>query len=84
MIEALTTGSPHSITIVLTAEIESGFVTKDDLVSFCCNPVFSCAAPVHTEASMGGRCQRQHTRSPQSQMSFSQAPSYGSIRHRGL
>ncbi|GFY29479.1 uncharacterized protein TNCV_2626501 [Trichonephila clavipes] len=38
----LTTGSP---TIVINAEIESGFVAKDDLVPFRCSPVSSCAAP---------------------------------------
>ncbi|GFV63899.1 hypothetical protein TNCV_3787721 [Trichonephila clavipes] len=54
-IEAFTTGSPHTNTIVITAEIESGFVAKDDLVPFHCNPVSSCAAPLQTEASMGGR-----------------------------
>ncbi|GFX73960.1 uncharacterized protein TNCV_2954451, partial [Trichonephila clavipes] len=52
--------SPHTNTIVITAEIESGFVAKDDLVPFRCSPVSSCAAPLQTEASMGGR-QGQHT-----------------------
>ncbi|GFT78080.1 uncharacterized protein TNCV_2820761 [Trichonephila clavipes] len=42
-------------TIVNTAEIEPGFITKDDLVPFLCSPVSSCAAPFQTEASMGGR-----------------------------
>ncbi|GFX70128.1 hypothetical protein TNCV_4615661 [Trichonephila clavipes] len=59
-IEALTTGSPHTSTIVITAEIESGFVAKDDLVPFRCSSVSSCAAPLHMEASMSGR-QGQHT-----------------------
>ncbi|GFW20410.1 hypothetical protein TNCV_4546771 [Trichonephila clavipes] len=59
-IEAFTTGSPHTNTIVITAEIESRFVAKDDLVPFRCSPVSSCAAPLQTEASMGGR-QGQHT-----------------------
>jgi len=59
-IEAFTTGSPHTNTIVITAEIESGFVAKDDLVPFRCSPVSSCAAKLQTEASMGGR-QGQHT-----------------------
>ncbi|GFU83784.1 uncharacterized protein TNCV_1694541 [Trichonephila clavipes] len=31
--EAFNTGSPFTNTIVITAEVESGFVTKDDLVS---------------------------------------------------
>ncbi|GFV41530.1 hypothetical protein TNCV_3626821 [Trichonephila clavipes] len=35
------------------------FVAKDDLVPFSCNPVSSCAAPLQTEASMGG-CQGLH------------------------
>ncbi|GFS67306.1 uncharacterized protein TNCV_2902841 [Trichonephila clavipes] len=38
--------------VVITAEIESGFVAKDDLVPFRCNPVSSCATPHQTEASM--------------------------------
>ncbi|GFS76230.1 hypothetical protein TNCV_4667781 [Trichonephila clavipes] len=29
-----TTGFPHTNTVVITAEIESGFVAKDDLVPF--------------------------------------------------
>ncbi|GFX99119.1 uncharacterized protein TNCV_2493001 [Trichonephila clavipes] len=37
--------------IVITAEIESGFVAKYDLVPFRCSPVSSCAAPLQTEAS---------------------------------
>ncbi|GFW75646.1 uncharacterized protein TNCV_4428291 [Trichonephila clavipes] len=75
--------SQHTNTIVITVGIESGFVAKDDLVPFRCNPVSSCVAPLQMEASMGG-CQRQHTKwAPRSQMSFSQAPSYGSRRHRG-
>ncbi|GFS86788.1 hypothetical protein TNCV_2407701 [Trichonephila clavipes] len=59
-IEAFPTGSPHTNTIVITAEIESGFVAKGDLVPFRCSPVSSCAAPLQTEASMDG-CQEQHT-----------------------
>ncbi|GFX30646.1 hypothetical protein TNCV_4861701 [Trichonephila clavipes] len=47
-------------TIVITAETESGFVAKDDLVPFRCIPVSLCAAPLQTEASMGGR-QGQHS-----------------------
>ncbi|GFV39994.1 uncharacterized protein TNCV_4412251 [Trichonephila clavipes] len=31
--------------IVITAEIESGFVTKGDLVPFRCSPISSCVAP---------------------------------------
>ncbi|GFY11114.1 hypothetical protein TNCV_4471001 [Trichonephila clavipes] len=42
--EAFTTGSPHTNMIVITAEIESGFVTKDELVPFRCSPVSSCVA----------------------------------------
>ncbi|GFT97445.1 hypothetical protein TNCV_1628721 [Trichonephila clavipes] len=54
-IETFTTGSPHTDTIVITAEIESGFVAKDDLVPFRCSPVSSCAAPLQTDTSMSGR-----------------------------
>ncbi|GFY19604.1 uncharacterized protein TNCV_4647761 [Trichonephila clavipes] len=43
-IEAFTTGPPHTNTIVFTAEIESGFVAKDDLIPFHCSTVSSCAA----------------------------------------
>ncbi|GFU60350.1 hypothetical protein TNCV_3307991 [Trichonephila clavipes] len=50
-------------TIVITAEIESGFVAKDDLVPFRCSPVSSCGAPHLTEASMGG-CQGKRTLRP--------------------
>ncbi|GFW61460.1 uncharacterized protein TNCV_347081 [Trichonephila clavipes] len=49
------TGSPHKNMIVITAEIDSGFVAKDDLVPFRCSPVSSCVAPLQTEASMSGR-----------------------------
>ncbi|GFS75949.1 uncharacterized protein TNCV_4665911 [Trichonephila clavipes] len=35
-----TTGSPYTNTIVITAEIESGFVDKDDLVPFRCTVQF--------------------------------------------
>ncbi|GFV06668.1 uncharacterized protein TNCV_2949901 [Trichonephila clavipes] len=35
----------------MTAEIESGFVTKDDLVPFRCSPVSLCTAPLQAEAS---------------------------------
>ncbi|GFS78109.1 uncharacterized protein TNCV_4548951 [Trichonephila clavipes] len=55
-----TTGSPHTNTIVITAEIESGFFAKDELVPFRCSPVSSCTASLQTEESMGGR-QGQHT-----------------------
>ncbi|GFW37624.1 uncharacterized protein TNCV_4028201 [Trichonephila clavipes] len=53
-------GSPHTNTIAITAEIESGFVAKDDLLPFRCSSVSSYAAPLQTEASMGGH-QGQHT-----------------------
>ncbi|GFU80772.1 hypothetical protein TNCV_514991 [Trichonephila clavipes] len=42
-------------TIVITTEIESGFVAKDDLIPFRCSPVSSCTAPLQTEASMAKR-----------------------------
>ncbi|GFX29851.1 hypothetical protein TNCV_4749801 [Trichonephila clavipes] len=38
-IQAFTTESPHTNTIVIAAEIESGFLAKDDLVLFRCNPI---------------------------------------------
>ncbi|GFW93129.1 uncharacterized protein TNCV_3888701 [Trichonephila clavipes] len=44
----------HTDTIVITAETESGFLAKDDLVPFHYSPVFSCRAPLQTEASMRG------------------------------
>ncbi|GFT52195.1 hypothetical protein TNCV_2530621 [Trichonephila clavipes] len=50
--------------IVTTTEIESGFVAKDGMVPFRCSSVSSCAAPLQTEVSMGGR-QGQHTMTPQ-------------------
>ncbi|GFW63641.1 hypothetical protein TNCV_4329291 [Trichonephila clavipes] len=40
--------SPHTNTIVITAEIESGLVAKDDLVPFHCSAVSSCVAPLQT------------------------------------
>ncbi|GFY24419.1 hypothetical protein TNCV_1014671 [Trichonephila clavipes] len=54
-IDAFTTGSIHTNTNVITAEIESGFVSKDGLVPFRCSPVSSCAALLLTKASMDGR-----------------------------
>ncbi|GFW83801.1 hypothetical protein TNCV_669141 [Trichonephila clavipes] len=55
---------------------------KATLDPFCCSPVSSCVAPLQMEALTGG-CQGQHTyRAPRSQMSFSQAPSNDSRRHR--
>ncbi|GFV29158.1 hypothetical protein TNCV_4601901 [Trichonephila clavipes] len=36
-------GSPNTNTIVITTEIESGIVTKDDLVQFGCSSVSSYA-----------------------------------------
>ncbi|GFS76519.1 uncharacterized protein TNCV_1621351 [Trichonephila clavipes] len=39
-------------TINITAEIEAGFVAKDDLVPFLCSPVSSCVAPLRTKASI--------------------------------
>ncbi|GFX10715.1 hypothetical protein TNCV_147571 [Trichonephila clavipes] len=39
---------------VITAEIESGFIAKDDLVPFRCSSVSSCVAPLQKEALMGG------------------------------
>ncbi|GFU98654.1 transposon Ty3-G Gag-Pol polyprotein [Trichonephila clavipes] len=59
-IVAFTTGSPHTNTIVIAAEIESEFVAKNELVPFRSSPVSSCVALLQTVASMGGR-QGQHT-----------------------
>ncbi|GFU87664.1 uncharacterized protein TNCV_2935861 [Trichonephila clavipes] len=53
--KAFTTRSLYTNTIVIPAEIESGFVAKDDLISFRCSPVSSCSAQLQTEVSMGGR-----------------------------
>ncbi|GFV50794.1 uncharacterized protein TNCV_4237491 [Trichonephila clavipes] len=47
-------GSPHTGTFVITAEIDSGFVAKDDLVSFRCSPVSSHPSPPTPHSSMGG------------------------------
>ncbi|GFU38988.1 hypothetical protein TNCV_2144351 [Trichonephila clavipes] len=46
--------STHEHTIVLIAEIESGFVAKDDLVPFRSSQVSSCVVPILTQALMGG------------------------------
>ncbi|GFS98578.1 hypothetical protein TNCV_2987101 [Trichonephila clavipes] len=46
--EVFTTGSPLTNTIVITAEIESGFVAKDDLIPFRCSLVSLCVAPLQT------------------------------------
>ncbi|GFU88549.1 uncharacterized protein TNCV_4442261 [Trichonephila clavipes] len=54
-IETFTPGSPHTNTIVITTEIESGFVAKDDLVPFRCCPVSSCVAPLQTEDECSSR-----------------------------
>ncbi|GFX44168.1 uncharacterized protein TNCV_4119641 [Trichonephila clavipes] len=53
MIEAFTPGSPHTKPIVITDDIESGFVAKDDLVPYPCSLVSSCAAPFQKEVSTG-------------------------------
>ncbi|GFX72918.1 uncharacterized protein TNCV_1698151 [Trichonephila clavipes] len=44
----------------------SGFVTKDDLVPFRCSPVFSCVAPLQTEALIARRLRilREDTGAP--------------------
>ncbi|GFV82029.1 hypothetical protein TNCV_3152271 [Trichonephila clavipes] len=59
-IEAFTTGFRYTETIVITAEIESGYVAKDDQVPFRCSQASSCTAPLQTEAPMVGRL-GQHT-----------------------
>ncbi|GFU37885.1 hypothetical protein TNCV_1063861 [Trichonephila clavipes] len=41
-----TTGSPHTNTILITAEIEYGFVGKTTTVPFRCSPVSSSVAPL--------------------------------------
>ncbi|GFT86541.1 hypothetical protein TNCV_1053931 [Trichonephila clavipes] len=53
--EVFTPESPHTNTIVITAEIESEFVAKDDQAPFRCSPVSSCLAPIQTLASICGR-----------------------------
>ncbi|GFW51002.1 hypothetical protein TNCV_3592841 [Trichonephila clavipes] len=50
-IEAFTTGSSHPNTIVITAEIEYGFVAKNDLVPFSCE---DCGGPVVKVSDQGG------------------------------
>ncbi|GFU65066.1 hypothetical protein TNCV_1545491 [Trichonephila clavipes] len=65
------TDSPHTNTIVITAEIEFGFVAKEDLVPFRCSQVYSCLAPLQTEASMGGPYGQPTLWAPRSQMFFS-------------
>ncbi|GFV41204.1 hypothetical protein TNCV_2979581 [Trichonephila clavipes] len=47
-------GPPHTNTIVLTAQIESKFITEDDLVPFRCSPIPLCATPLQTEAPGSG------------------------------
>ncbi|GFU64099.1 uncharacterized protein TNCV_4392731 [Trichonephila clavipes] len=47
-------GFPHTNTIFITAQIEYGFIAKDNLVPFRCSPVSSCVAPLQTEKSIGG------------------------------
>ncbi|GFV38691.1 hypothetical protein TNCV_4420591 [Trichonephila clavipes] len=59
-IKAFTRRSPQTNTIVMTAEIESRFVRKEDLVPFRCTLVSSYATSLQTEASMGG-LKGQHT-----------------------
>ncbi|GFS64867.1 hypothetical protein TNCV_2000781 [Trichonephila clavipes] len=44
-----TTGSPHTN---ITAEIESGFIAKDDLVPFRCSLKPLHSTPLQTDASM--------------------------------
>ncbi|GFX14619.1 uncharacterized protein TNCV_4016171 [Trichonephila clavipes] len=44
--------SSHTNMIVITAEIESGFVANDDMVPFRCCPDSSCVALLQTEAPM--------------------------------
>ncbi|GFX23834.1 uncharacterized protein TNCV_1788651 [Trichonephila clavipes] len=41
--------SPHTNTIAVTAETESGFVAKDDLAPFRCSPISSSVALLQTE-----------------------------------
>ncbi|GFX41058.1 hypothetical protein TNCV_2217561 [Trichonephila clavipes] len=40
--------------ILITAQIESRFITEDDLVPFHCRPIPLCAISLQTEASVGG------------------------------
>ncbi|GFU96688.1 hypothetical protein TNCV_839141 [Trichonephila clavipes] len=49
-----TMGTPYTNMIVITAEIEYGFIAKDDLVAFCCSPVSLCVSPFQIKASMSG------------------------------
>ncbi|GFW12708.1 uncharacterized protein TNCV_3884181 [Trichonephila clavipes] len=53
-IEAFTSGSPHTNTIVITDEIESGFVAKTTWFHSSAVLISSNAAPLQKEESMGG------------------------------
>ncbi|GFX56490.1 hypothetical protein TNCV_74361 [Trichonephila clavipes] len=46
-------GSPHTNTIVVAAEIESGFDAKDGMVPFRCSPVPSSVASLQLEKTQG-------------------------------
>ncbi|GFY20385.1 hypothetical protein TNCV_210171 [Trichonephila clavipes] len=59
-VSLLSEGRPRCANLIsITAENESRFVTKDDLVSFYCSLIPSCATPLQTEASVSG-CDWQH------------------------
>ncbi|GFV98405.1 hypothetical protein TNCV_623641 [Trichonephila clavipes] len=60
---------PHMNTIVFTSQIESRFVTEDNLVPFRCSPIPSCATPLQVETSLvdvvgNTRDGRRYTRCP--------------------
>ncbi|GFX39013.1 hypothetical protein TNCV_5055541 [Trichonephila clavipes] len=75
-IQAFTTGTPLTNTIVITAEMESGLVAGDDLV-----PFHRSRSQFRRERhNSKRRRQGQHT---QSQMSFSRAPPYVLLGKRG-
>ncbi|GFX48121.1 hypothetical protein TNCV_4114561 [Trichonephila clavipes] len=54
IIEAFTMGPPHTNTIVITAQIESGFFAGYDLFPFRRSPIPLGVTPHSTEASVGG------------------------------
>ncbi|GFX15957.1 uncharacterized protein TNCV_522641 [Trichonephila clavipes] len=58
-IEAFITGSPHTNTIVITAEIESRFVAKYDLFPFRCSPCFLVRGTT-ANGGVEGTCNGRH------------------------
>ncbi|GFV70540.1 uncharacterized protein TNCV_4957891 [Trichonephila clavipes] len=53
--------------------MESGFVTKDDLIPFLCSPISSSEVPLQTDSSMGGRQVKGSTRNGHHDPKYSSA-----------